>query len=62
MQAPEEHVTKEKVAQDATIPKVVVEEEKVQIEGSFTWLGKKWETICTNEVCKYLFCTSFISP
>ena len=36
MQAPEEEATKEKVAQDVTIPKETLEEEKVQIEGSFT--------------------------
>lgn len=42
MQAPEEGAIEEKVAQDATIPEATLEEEKVQIEGSFTWLGKKW--------------------
>jgi len=42
MQAPEEEATKEKVAQDVTIPEAASEEEKVQIKGSFTWLGRKW--------------------
>lgn len=36
MQAPEEESTKGKVAQDTSIPEVVLEGEKVQIEGSFT--------------------------
>lgn len=35
LQAPKEEATKEKVVQDATIPKAASEEEKVQIEGSF---------------------------
>ena len=41
MQALEEEATIEKVAQDASIPEAAFKEEKVQIEGSFTWLGKK---------------------
>lgn len=48
MQALGEEATKEKVAQDATIPKAASEEEKVQIEGSFTWLGKKWADYLSN--------------
>jgi len=36
MQAPAEEATKEKVAQYVTIPEAASEEEKVQIEGSFT--------------------------
>lgn len=42
MQAPEEEATKEKVVQVATIHEANQEEEQVQVEGSFTWLGKKW--------------------
>ena len=42
MKAPKEEATKEKVAQDATIPEAALEGEKVQIEGLFTWFGKKW--------------------
>lgn len=42
MQAPEVEATKEKVVQDATIPEATSEEEKFQIEGSFSWFGKKW--------------------
>ena len=41
MQAPEEEVKKEKLAQDATIPEATLEEEKVQIKQSFTCLVKK---------------------
>lgn len=36
MEAPKDEVTKEKVAQDATIPEAISEEEKFQIEGSFS--------------------------
>ena len=48
MQAPEEEAIIEKVAQDATIPETTLEEEKVQIDVSFTWLGKKWADYLCN--------------
>ena len=62
MKAPKEEAIIKNMAQDATIPGTASEEENVKIEGSFTWLGKKWAKYCPARVCKFLFCTRCISP